>query len=87
MNIDTTKAHRQASHQATVSPLRFRRTRAFKLDDMTRLIITAIVAAITAGLLLLPVTMPGTALYSARADLPALEAPTALVKGPASFRA
>ncbi|SHL81392.1 hypothetical protein SAMN05444414_1467 [Roseovarius marisflavi] len=87
MNIGTTTAHRQASHQDTVSPLRLRRTWAFKLGDMTRLIITAIVAALTAGLLLLPVTMPGTALHSARADLPALEVPTTLVKGPASFRA
>lgn len=85
MNIDTTTAHRQPSHQDTVSPLRFPKHRAFKLGDMTRLIIMAIVAALTAGLLLLPVTMPGTALYSARADSPALEAPTALVKGPASF--
>ncbi len=86
MNIGTTRAHRQVSHQDTVSPLRFRKTRAFKLGDMTRLIIMAIVAALTAGLLLLPVTMPGTALHSALAELPVPEAPTALINGPASFR-
>jgi len=87
MNIDTIRAHRQASHQDAVSSLRLRRTWAFKLDDMTRLIIAAILLALATGLLLLPVTMPGTAHHSARAVLPALEAPTALVKGPASFRA
>ncbi|MCR9127111.1 MAG: hypothetical protein NXH82_13425 [Rhodobacteraceae bacterium] len=57
------------------------------MDDMTGLIIAAIAAALLAGLLVLPVTMPATSHHRAHTGLAAPDAPAAAIEGAKAFQA
>ena len=87
MNEVRSTHHQPSSRYGTDGRVETRKTGAAGLNDMTYLILSAIAAALLVGLLVLPVNMPGTAHHSARADMHTRDAPTALVKGPASFEA
>lgn len=84
MNEVTNTPHQAASRHGTGVPVVTRKSRAAGMNDMTRLILAAIASGLLAGLLVLPVTMPGTARLWAQAELPAPLGPTALAKGPVS---
>jgi len=87
MNEDTSFYHQPASRHGTGGRDEVGKTKSPGMNDMTSLILAAIAAAFLAGLLLLPVTMPGTARLWAEADLPAPFDPTTLVTRPMSVRA
>ncbi|MEO9780498.1 MAG: hypothetical protein ABJH07_08140 [Sedimentitalea sp.] len=70
MNEDTSFWHQPASRQGIGGPGEARKTTSSGLKDMTGLILAAIAAALLAGLLVLPITMPGKARLWADADLP-----------------
>ena len=79
MNEDTSFCHQPASRHGIGGPDEARKTTSPGMNDMAGLILAAIAAALLAGLLVLPVTMPGTARIWAEADLAAPFGPTTLV--------
>jgi hypothetical protein len=79
MNEDTSFCHQPTSRHGIGGPDEARKTKPSGMIDMIGLIVAAIAAALLAGLLVLPVTMPGTARLWAEADLPAPFGPTTLV--------
>ena len=86
MTDDTRIRHQPASRRGTGVPVETRKTRAAGVNEMTGLILAAIATALLAGLLVLPVTMPGTKRLWAEADRPAPFGLAALAKGPVSPR-
>ncbi|WP_299628096.1 hypothetical protein [uncultured Tateyamaria sp.] len=87
MNEVTRTYHQPASRHSTDGRAETRETGATGLNDMTYLILSAIAAALLVGLLVLPVTMPGTARLWAQADLPAPLDSTVLAQNSVSVRA
>jgi hypothetical protein len=79
MNEDTSFCHQPTSRHGIGGPDEARKTTSPGLNDMIGLILAAIAAALLVGLMVLPVTMPGTARLWAEADLPAPFGPTTLV--------
>ncbi|WP_223426077.1 hypothetical protein [Tateyamaria pelophila] len=86
MNEDTSFCHQPASRHGIGGPDEARKTTSPGMNDMTGLILAAIAAALLAGLLVLPVTMPGTARIWAKADLPAPFGPETMVTRTMSVR-
>lgn len=87
MNEDTSFCHQPASRHGIGGPDKARKTKSPGMNDMTLLILAAIAAALLAGLLVSPFTMPGTTRLWAEADLSAPSGLTTLVTRPMSVQA
>lgn len=79
MNEYRSFCHPPASQHGTGGGTRTRKTTSPRMNDMTGLILAAIAAAFLAGLLVLPITMPGTARLWSEANSPASFGPMTLV--------